>query len=314
MMADVSELFKKLGSIESPVEGDIMSKKIAMLVPDFERVMRGYDSSEVLEVLVDRTIGSIKLLPFSQGVVNNSNLFGPHELVIFKRYAAWIRASLVRRGLSKVGFIDIGANVGLHSIVFDRLTTALSEVTITCIEPMDELNLVRADNFRANRVRAATHLCGAVVPESFNDRSVAFIKCLDNLTASTTLLSGKSIYGEKLECFVPALKPSSILSNYIADRPLDLLIIKVDIEGSEASFLEDTLPKLTQKTDLNFCLAIEVSSGENALKIFKLLKGLGGRELRSYSDLTPNGYDIRSAADIPSNWSHGSMYIESKNF
>lgn len=308
MRADLRKIYAKLNPKGFNQE-DVMSDRIGALNRDFRSVVDDYDPSDDLSVFFDPAVGLIKLRPFSQGVVNNSNLFGPHELVIFHRYQNWVnRAKLLHGDTLKIKFIDIGANVGLHSIVVARL--AAPSVSIVCIEPMDEVTLVREDNFSLNGVSKFQNVCGAVVPQAFDGESVLFKKCHENFTASTTSLSGKSIYGETSEFHVQALRPSLLLSHFVLGDPVQLLLIKIDIEGSEADLIHDLLPHLLAlREEVSVRVALEVSSEENAARIFKLLSQVDQRVL-AYSDLTADLLRISRVSDIPTNWAQGSLYIE----
>jgi FkbM family methyltransferase len=261
------------------------------------------------EVFISQKVGWITIAPFSQGKVGNLNLFGPHELVIFHRYDNWISNYRIKNSQAKVFLLDMGANIGIHSLVFSRLAGE-ENYSILCIEPNDAVSEVRKMNFSINKTTNANHFSGAVVPNSFPGNNVEFIECLDNLTASTTALTGKEIYGDIRRSHVRAIKPAELMSTLEREVCGNLLIVKVDIEGSETDFLYDFIPEAREilKCDLRF--AIEVSSVENAARLFELIRGLGSN-WSAYSDLTGRGSNIVSLNEVPKRWTEGSLYIES---
>jgi hypothetical protein len=96
-------------------------------------------------------------------------------------------------------------------------------------------------------------------------------------------------------------------------NPENLLIIKLDIEGAEADFLEDALPIILSVSECNVKIAVEVSSQENAARIFKLLENLDN-SFTVYSDLAGLSSTIRSISEVPNRWSQGSLYLEFNNY
>jgi FkbM family methyltransferase len=285
-----------------------LSQTIQSKQLEYHSNLQNITSNDNFQVFISSKIGWISIAPFSQGKVGNLNLFGPHELVIFYRYDKWISNYRLNNPMAKVFFVDMGANIGVHSLVFSRLAGEENS-KILCIEPNETISEIRKKNFIVNRTSAVTHLSGAIVPNSFPLDNVEFIECLDNLTASTTTLTGKEIYGDTRIRYVSAIKPAELINILREEVCGNLLIVKVDIEGSEADFLYDFIPSAKDVLKCDLRLAIEVSSVENAARLFELIRGLDS-DWTAYSDLTVQNSKITSLDEVPKRWSQGSLYIE----
>ena len=310
MIVDLTSLYDCLDLADATSREITNSELIGKYNSDFQKSSRLYDPCKDVNVIFDPHIGPISMASIELGQVNNINLFGPHELVIFKKYTQWINRSLRSNASAKLKFLDVGANVGLHAIVVARIAKYCSELTIVCVEPLDEPNVARKINAENNNVSIALNLNGAIVPEDYNESRISFIKCQDNLTASTTSISGKEIYGLRSEFPVQAIKPSILFRYSAVSKATDFLIIKVDIEGAEAYFLEDLLPLLKTNTQYHsVAIVVEVSSKKNAAKILELIKE-HQKDFIAYSDIIADGKRVSSLSDIPFNWSQGSLYIE----
>jgi len=311
MRINLESFYEKLKvglvSSETTVSSLIQSRQA-----EFDAFFQSVDNDENLEVFLSSKIGWLNLASFSQGKVGNQNLFGPHELVIFHRYEKWIAEHKIKNPIFEVCFLDLGANVGVHGIVFSKLAGD-SDHRILCVEPNDKINQIRILNFNSNNITRATHLSAAVVPDSFQPESVEFIECIDNLTASTTVLTNKQIYGNARSVSVTGIRTRQLFNLTPMGNPENLLIIKLDIEGAEADFLEDALPIILSVSECNVKIAVEVSSQENAARIFKLLENLDN-SFTVYSDLAGLSSTIRSISEVPNRWSQGSLYLEFNNY
>lgn len=236
------------------------------------------------------TTGSIDLgcfgeitFPFTEmGAVNSLNLFELDELIIFSFY--WKNRGLYHRSA------DIGANLGLHSIVMSRCGW-----DVEAYEPdPTHLRLLRR-NLELNKVPNVNIFESAV---SDNQGTAEFVRVLGNTTGSHLSGAKENPYGD-LERF-------SVKVESINDVFSSVDFIKMDVEGQERKIILATGSEHWQKTDM----ILEVGSPENARDIFCHLKKLN---VNSFSQ--KNGWKpVTSLEDIPASYKQGSLFISSKDY
>lgn len=190
--------------------------------------------------------GWIEFPYHKMGNVTSADLFTEHELAAFQFY--WTN----RHRYYKV--LDIGANIGLHSIVMSRCG-----FKVLAYEPDPEHNDILLNNLRING-------CGNVQTwkMAVSDRTgtADFTRVLDNGTANH--LSGeKAPYGPLQEIRVQTVALDFILNC------VDL--IKIDAEGHEVAILKSTC-----RSHWNLLEAlVEVGSSENAQAIYEWAQVIG---------------------------------------
>lgn len=219
-------------------------------------------------------------LPYTKmGAINSLDLFGLDELIIFAFYHA--NRTRYRR------VIDIGANLGLHSLILSRCG-----FSVQAFEPDPWHYGLLSANLKANGAASVEPIQAAV---STTDGEAKFVRVLGNTTGSH-LAGAKDSYGEK-EIFTVATKAIAPLFGW-AD------LAKIDAEGHEKDLLLAATRPLMDKLDI----MVEIGSPANATAVFehfqKLEVGLFPQKL---------GWQrARSAADLPTSHRDGSLFISAK--
>lgn len=156
--------------------------------------------------------------PFTRmGTVNSLNLMDLDELIIFSFY--WINRNRYHQAL------DIGANLGLHSLLMSRCG-----YSVNCYEPDPTHYALLTRNLRLNDVASVTAFQMAV---SSAAGETEFVRVLGNTTGSHLAGSKAAPYGE-LERFPVKTAAFRSLVNGV-----DLL--KLDAEGHEQQIITSTV-------------------------------------------------------------------------
>jgi FkbM family methyltransferase len=199
------------------------------------------------------------------------------ELVLFAIYRA-NRAKYSR-------FADLGANLGLHSLVAGRLGWQ-----VTAFEPDPSTFALLEENLLQNSVSARTFrkAVGAEAGERF------FTRVLGNLTGSHLSGSKANAYGE-LEVFPVE---TEALTKIMAEHDF----LKIDVEGAEAELICST----SAKDWLGVDAVLEIGSEANAAAIFDHIQSIGGVSMFAQKQ----GWGIvRQVADLPHSHREGSVFI-----
>lgn len=220
--------------------------------------------------------GELHFPYFSMGNIDSLDLFGIDELILFLIYKN--KKSAVKQAA------DLGANLGLHSIVMAKLGWKVNafEPDPTHIECLRK-NMIR--NYTKSHVELFE---GAVwIDSSF----VKVTKVLGNTTGNH--ISGfKDAYGETEFIDVPSIGINEALAG--------VSFAKIDVEGAEGALLG----ALHESFDLDsMVICMEVST-PNRLKVFEFARKqhanifcqkLGWSPARAHEDL-PAGYKEGSVA------------------
>ena len=222
-------------------------------------------------------VGVIHLPYFSMGNINTTHLFGLDELVLFSYY-------MINKGKYKK-VADIGANVGLHSVVLAKLGYIVSAYEPDPVHCREFLK-----NIKSNEVSGRVELFCNAVSDVVGE--VAFTRVKDNTTGNH-ITGAKNPYGQTDEFLVRTLGFRDIL--------LESELVKIDVEGHEAVLITCTESKDWDGTDA----FLEVGSKENAKKIYEHLNNLG---IPMFSQKI--GWSrVRAPEDLPSHHREGSMFI-----
>jgi len=224
--------------------------------------------------------GPISFPYHRMGAISSLDLFGLDELIIFAFYHA------NRSRYSKVA--DIGANIGLHSVMLGRCGYAVSSY-----EPDPEHFARLRANLQRNAVSNAQPIQAAV---STTVGKTRFVRVLGNTTGSH-LAGVKDSYGDKDEFEVAVEDISAIYAE--SD------LIKMDAEGHEAALLS----KLSQEEACAVDVIAEIGSQPNASAIYNDLMGKG---INMLSQKTGWGR-VRNVADMPTSHREGSLFITMKD-
>jgi FkbM family methyltransferase len=235
---------------------------------------------EVGQPVMLAEVGSV-YLPFEQmGAVDSVDLFGLDELILFAYYHR-------NRGRYR-RVADIGANIGLHSIVLSKCGF---EVEAFEPDPIHHTKLVA--NLRLNGMeRCNAHL--AAVSDSRGKRE--FVRVLGNTTGSHLAGAKPNPYGA-LERFDVELEDVKS----IAPR-VDLM--KIDAEGHEGVILTALPLGAWERVDA----LVEIASAENARLVFEHLARGGVNvfvQKRGWSR-------AQSVNDMPVSYKEGSIFVSAK--
>ena len=211
------------------------------------------------------------------GAINTIHLFGLDELIIFSYY--WANKSRYKN------VADLGANIGLHSLIMDRCG-----FLINSFEP-DPIHVgVFQENILNNKSVNIT-----INQKAISDKSdtVDFIRVLGNTTGSHLAGAKEDPYGE-LETF-------SVETSDINEVLLNNDFVKMDIEGQEATAILST----KKDTWANVEMILEVGTEKNAKIIFEYLNEIN---VNMFSQKT--GWNkVSDLADVPTSYKEGSLFL-----
>jgi FkbM family methyltransferase len=220
------------------------------------------------------------LLPYlKMGAIDSLDLFGLDELIIFAFYHA--NCARYRRVL------DIGANLGLHSIVMARCG-----YSVRAFEPDPWHYGFLVENLAANGASSVEAVAAAV---STKDGEAQFVRVLGNTTGSH-LAGSKDSYGEKEYFTVPtrAVEPLFLWADFA----------KIDVEGHE----KELLLAATLETMQNLDVMAEIGNAANADAVFKHFQTIG---VGMFSQKT--GWNrVQNVADVPTSHREGSLFVSVK--
>jgi FkbM family methyltransferase len=215
------------------------------------------------------------------GAIDTLDLFGLDELIIFSFY--WINRKRYKNAA------DIGANLGLHSILMSRCGWQVNSY---------EPDPIHADLLRSNLKRNNVK-CVELFEAAVSDKPgvLEFIRVLGNTTGSHLAGAKTNPYGELERFPVKVLPIDSVMST--AD------FVKLDAEGQEKIIILATTTSHWKNTDM----MVEVGSEENALAIYDHLTLLG---VNLFSQ--KQGWKrVTSVDGMPKNYKEGSLFISSKS-
>jgi FkbM family methyltransferase len=276
---NLTELIQLLPSIKehhAPSDAlHLLLKKIART--EAERIFGASGKSRPVDL---GAFGKIIFPYHTMGTVSSVNLFDLDELIIFSFY-------LENRKRYK-NVADIGANIGLHSVLLSRCG-----FKVRSYEP-------DPGHFKILKRNLAANKCTNVTP---NNKAVSnevatkeFVKILGNTTGSHLAGSKSNPYG-KIERFPVTTESIQAIMSW-AD------LVKIDAEGHEKDILLATKRADWSGTDA----MVEVQSQDNARAIFKHFKKLG---MNLYSQKT-NWQRVVSADAMPNGYKEGSLFITAR--
>ena len=215
------------------------------------------------------------------GAIDSMDLFGLDELIIFSYY--WCNRNRYRR------VVDIGANIGLHSLVLDRCG-----FEVKSFEPDPVHFELLTDNMNNNKC-SNVYIKQAAISDS--DGEAEFIRVLGNTTGSHLAGSKDSPYGdlEKFSVRIEAIKPLMEWAD----------LFKIDAEGHEGTILSATEPQQWQTCDA----MVEVGSERNAETIFHLLKEY---QVNMFAQKL-NWERVNHMEEMPTSYRDGSLFISKKD-
>lgn len=223
--------------------------------------------------------------PFTKmGKINSIDLLCANEFIIFFLYFFYKKYNPKK---IKVG--DFGANIGLHSIIMEKIGFDVSSY-----EPDPNIFLRLKKNIKLNKLKNIKLYNLAI----FNKKAILnFMRVHDNLTGSH-IASEKESYGPNSIIKVRAIAAQDIVSKFS--------LIKIDIESAEATVICSLRKKDFLKTDM----IVEIGNQYNAKKIFNFLKK---KKIKSYSQ--KNNFNlVHNFKDMPLSHHDGLLFISQSTF
>lgn len=237
-------------------------------------------ASEKAEPQVIAPFGDL-IFPYTKmGAIDSLDLFGIDELIIFAFY--WTNSGRYKKTL------DMGANIGLHSIMMSRCG-----FQVTCFEPDPHHFSLLTRNLRENRVDNVSPVNAAV---SIEQGTMEFVRVLGNTTGSHLAGSKSNLYGE-IERF-----PVNVLPFAELIKGADF--VKLDVEGHEKVILTSTTAEQWHALDM----IAEIGSEENAQAVFDHFTNIGVNMFAQKS----NWNKVTRFEEMPTSYHDGSLFISSK--
>lgn len=278
-----SEFMDNLFSALKDLRGEMRCTNAAYAV--FKKLLIDYFRSSELAKKDNKIyfgpFGVIEFPYIKMGSIDSIDLFGIDELMIFAYYLA------NRHRYRKT--LDIGANIGLHSILMARCG-----FHVTSFEP-DPLH---QDLFIRNMER--NNIANVVLEKtaiSDKEGEMEFTRVLGNTTGSHLIGAKVDPYGdlERFNVNVKTIEP------YLKD----VNFAKIDVEGHEVVVLKSIPKQFWEQLDV----MVEIGSSSNAQGIFDYLSDL---EIKCYSQKI--GWQrVKSLSDFPTSHKEGSLLISNSS-
>lgn len=218
---------------------------------------------------------------FKMGNIDSLNLFGIDELIIFSFY--WTNRKRYHRVL------DIGANIGLHSVIMSRC-----DFEVRSYEPDPRHFEIMQRNLALNNCDNVQAFNAAV---SSKTGEMEFVRVLGNTTSSHLAGSKANPYGdlERFPVKVESFKPLIAWAD----------LIKLDVEGHEKIVLLSTKHDDWLRTDA----LVEIENADNAAAVYEHFRTVG---VKLFSQKT-NWQRVRSLDDVPTSYHEGSLFVTCKS-
>ncbi len=226
-------------------------------------------------------LGEIDIPFFSMGNLNSTHLFGLDELILFSFYS--------QNKSRYKNVADLGANIGLHSIIMSNLG-----FNVTSYEP-DKIHFQKIqEHVDLNCKKLKPRLINKAI--STKSDSVDFIRVIGNTTGSHIKGSKESPYGE-LETITVETDPFNVIIE-------NFDFLKIDIEGHEA----DVLTSTSKENWLNTDAMVEVGNEKNANILLEFFNGIGVNLFSQKSCWNK----VERLEDMPTSYKEGSLFISCK--
>lgn len=231
-------------SLDSMLEFFHNNKKLqnpkSLIYQNFKKILkvkiqRNFFKSKISFLGINITFPYIEM-----GNINSTHLFGIDELFLFKFYEK------NKRKYKKV--CDIGANIGLHSIILNKLG-----YDVTSFEPDPRHASIARKNFKLNKCKI--NLINKAV--SNKSGQFTFTRILGNTTGSFLGNKKTNAYGKLKKFKVDVENGKKIAGKFN--------LYKIDAEGSEIDILKCFKKNDLKKSDF----VMEISTEKNAIELWK---------------------------------------------
>ncbi len=227
-----------------------------------------------------KPFGELNFPYFKMGAVDSLNLFDIDELIIFSFY--WENRNNYKKAA------DIGANIGLHSVILDKCGFEVRNY-----EP-DPKHFERLkSNLSLNNSKKVQPFNAAV---SSKAGEMEFVRVVGNTTGSHLAGSKANPYGE-LERFKVKVEAIGPIIEW-AD------LIKMDAEGHEKEIILATTREQWLKTDA----MIEVENKDNAKLLYDHFTKMG---INLFSQKL-NWQKVGKVEDMPAGYREGTLFVTAK--
>jgi len=219
------------------------------------------------------------VMPFQKmGAINSLDLFGLDELILFSFYLA------NRNRIKKA--VDIGANLGLHSILMAKLG-----ISVTSYEP--DTNHFEWLNSRLELNNVLDKVTPVKAAVSGENGTAEFIRVEGNTTGSHLAGAKSDPYGELTKYMVEVKAAEDVF--------LEADFAKIDAEGHETVILKAIPASYWGKLEA----VVEVGTTKNAEQIYEFFQNLG---VNLFSQKT--GWNkVNCLDDVPISYKEGSLFI-----
>jgi FkbM family methyltransferase len=238
--------------------------------------LHGVGKSEVLAL---GEIGNLNFPYFTMGNIDSVKLFGLDELILFSFYHT------NRNRYKKT--LDLGANIGLHSLVMKKLG-----FQVTSYEP-DSIHLAQIEKIMKLNDLDTKGLISRAISDKRG--TTDYIRILGNTTGSHLLGSKEEVYGATEIVSVEVDDILEVLNKGKFD------FVKMDVEGHEVVLLNRITPQSIATTDI----MLEIGSEKNAKDIFRILSD---KKIPAYAQKI-NWGRVEKLEDLPSHHTHGSLFL-----
>lgn len=221
------------------------------------------------------------VFPFREmGDLNSLGLFRFDELIVLSFY--WQNRKKYKNVL------DIGANIGLHSIILEKCG-----FNVRSFEPDPITFEILKNNLNLNQSKSVKIFNKAI---SDKKGKASFVRLCGNIAGSHLSGDKPNPYG-KIETFEVDIEP--IVSHLEwAD------FAKIDVEGHEKVILLATEKQHWEKLDA----IIEIGNPENGRAIFEHMSSLG---VSMYPQKI-NWEKAKTLKDLPDNYKEGNVFLSSR--
>tara|TARA_B100001175_G_scaffold317217_2_gene333326 strand:- start:178 stop:1041 length:864 start_codon:yes stop_codon:yes gene_type:complete len=246
----------------------------------FQKKILKLKNKKAIKFLYNNKI--IKIPNISFGNINTLNLFEYDELILFLFYKVnkW----------KYINAIDIGANIGLHSLILSSLDYKVASFEP---DPKTFLNLKRI--VKLNKYKNISIYKKAI---SMKNGDVVFNRVINNLTGSHISGSKDYLYGPVEQFRVKIEK----LNKYLNDKKT---IVKIDAEGQEAKIINSINKKFLKNIDI----VCEINNKKNAISIYNFCKR---NKLNIFTQ--KNNWKLsKKIQELPYTYKQGSVFISIEN-
>ena len=276
-----SNFFATLASLHNDHSHDSMTYQLLNELIKSSVNTSGFANSDPDEVNFGE-YGTL-VFPFhSFGNINSLALFGLDELFLFSFYYH-------NRDRYKY-VLDIGGNIGLHSILMSKLGWKVSTY-----EPDPIHCQILRTNLKLNRCNNINLIQKAVFDEN---KLLSFVRVEGNTTGSHIQGVKDKPYGKISEFSVESTDINEILDN--------IDFIKLDAEGAEGKIITRILQGSFERLDI----MAEISTKANAELVFDFVKS---KKINIFSQKN-NWLNAVSLVDMPTSHREGSVFISCKDY